>query len=147
MLDVAGALDLSRPGPHPFPDIADWTWTQHFPFKAAYTSNHRSVYLMTQRLHRHPFLGLFDGPDTNTTTDVPLVLDRAAAGAVSDEQPIHARHRRRPSPAERAATRPTPAPESAAWRSWPTAVLRLPEETARAEEYLAQFRTLACPPA
>ena len=25
---------------------------------------------MTQRLHRHPFLGLFDGPDTNTTTDV-----------------------------------------------------------------------------
>jgi hypothetical protein len=25
---------------------------------------------MTQRLHRHPFLGLFDGPDTNTTTDL-----------------------------------------------------------------------------
>jgi hypothetical protein len=55
---------------HPFPEIANWTWTQHFPFKAAYDSNHRSVYLMTQRLHRHPFLGLFDGPDTNTTTDV-----------------------------------------------------------------------------
>ena len=45
-------------------------WTQHSPFKAAYPSHHRSVYLMTQRLHRHPFLGLFDGPDTNTTTDV-----------------------------------------------------------------------------
>jgi hypothetical protein len=25
---------------------------------------------MTQRQFRHPFLGLFDGPDTNTTTDV-----------------------------------------------------------------------------
>ncbi len=24
---------------------------------------------MTQRLQRHPFLGLFDGPDTNTTTE------------------------------------------------------------------------------
>jgi hypothetical protein len=70
MLAVAGVLDCARPGKHPFPEIANWTWTQHFPFKAAYESNHRSVYLMTQRLHRHPFLGLFDGPDTNTTTDV-----------------------------------------------------------------------------
>ena len=70
MLDVSGVLDFARPGPHPFPPIREWHWTQHFPFKADYPSNHRSVYLMTQRLHRHPFLGLFDGPDTNTTTDV-----------------------------------------------------------------------------
>jgi hypothetical protein len=70
MLDVSGVLDFSRPGPHPFPPIREWHWTQHSPFKADYPSNHRSVYLMTQRLHRHPFLGLFDGPDTNTTTDV-----------------------------------------------------------------------------
>lgn len=70
MLDVSGVLDLNRPGQHPFPPIRDWTWTQHSPFKASYPSRHRSVYLMTQRLHRHPFLGLFDGPDTNTTTDV-----------------------------------------------------------------------------
>jgi cytochrome c553 len=70
MLFVGGTLDLGRPGPHPFPPIRDWSWTQHNPFKAAYSSRYRSVYLMTQRLHRHPFLGLFDGPDTNTTTDV-----------------------------------------------------------------------------
>ncbi len=70
MLAVSGLLDENRPGPHPFPPIRDWTWTQHSPFKAAYPSAHRSVYLMTQRLHRHPFLGLFDEPDTNTTTDV-----------------------------------------------------------------------------
>jgi cytochrome c553 len=69
MLDVSGVLDLGRPGPHPFPPIREWHWTQHFPFQAEYPSLHRSVYLMTQRLHRHPFLGLFDGPDTNTTTD------------------------------------------------------------------------------
>jgi len=70
MLAVSGLLDLNRPGEHPFPPIGEWTWTQHFPFKAAYPSKHRSVYLMTQRQFRHPFLGLFDGPDTNTTTDV-----------------------------------------------------------------------------
>jgi hypothetical protein len=34
-----------------------------------YSSTHRSVYVMTQRLQRHPFLGLFDAPDTNTSTD------------------------------------------------------------------------------
>ena len=69
-LTVAGRLDVHRPGPHPFPPIEKWTWTQHSQFKERYDSNHRSVYLMTQRLQRHPFLALFDGPDTNTTTDV-----------------------------------------------------------------------------
>jgi cytochrome c553 len=69
MRSVAGTLDLSRPLPHPFPDIKTWGWTQHTPFKDVYPSQHRSVYLMTQRLQRHPFMALFDGPDTNTTTD------------------------------------------------------------------------------
>jgi uncharacterized protein DUF1553/uncharacterized protein DUF1549/cytochrome c len=69
-LAVSGRLDLNRPGAHPFPTIDRWNWTQHSQFKEQYDSNHRSVYLMTQRLQRHPFLSLFDGPDTNTTTDV-----------------------------------------------------------------------------
>lgn len=69
MLAVAGKLDLARPGEHPFPPISDWNWTQHHPFKAVYDSQHRSVYLMTQRIQRHPFLALFDGPDPNTSTD------------------------------------------------------------------------------
>jgi Protein of unknown function (DUF1553)/Protein of unknown function (DUF1549)/Planctomycete cytochrome C len=73
MLAVCGTLDLSRPGAHPFPAITKWNWTQHYPFKTVYPSSHRSVYLMTQRQFRHPFLGLFDGPDTNTTTDVRAV--------------------------------------------------------------------------
>ncbi len=69
MLAVSGKLKVNRPGGHPFPDMTTWQWTQHFPFKrASYPSSHRSVYLMTQRLFRHPFVGLFDGPDTNTTT-------------------------------------------------------------------------------
>ena len=41
-----------------------------YPFKAVYESNHRSVYLMTQRIQRHPYLSLFDAPDANTPTDV-----------------------------------------------------------------------------
>ena len=78
LLAVSGTLDTRRPGPHPFPPIQDWKWTQHNPFKDVYPSNHRSVYLMTQRIQRHPFLGLFDGPDANasaekrTTSQVPL---------------------------------------------------------------------------
>ncbi|MEX2558476.1 MAG: DUF1553 domain-containing protein, partial [Pirellulales bacterium] len=70
MLAAAGNLDLARPGEHPFPPIESWSWTQHSPFKAVYESNHRGVYLMTQRIQRHPFLALFDGPDTNYSTDV-----------------------------------------------------------------------------
>jgi hypothetical protein len=70
MLAVSGTLDLRRPGRHPFPPIATWAWTQHAPFKEVYPSRHRTVYLMTQRLQRHSFLALFDGPDTNVTTDM-----------------------------------------------------------------------------
>jgi len=69
LLTVSGQINLARPGPHPFPAMADWHWTQHSQFRDRYDTPHRSVYLMTQRLQRHPFLALFDGPDTNTTTD------------------------------------------------------------------------------
>jgi hypothetical protein len=69
LLAVSGNLDPSRPGPQPFPPIAHWTWTQHNPFKEVYPSKHRSVYLMTQRFQRHPYLALFDGPDPNTTSE------------------------------------------------------------------------------
>jgi Protein of unknown function (DUF1553)/Protein of unknown function (DUF1549)/Planctomycete cytochrome C len=95
MLAVSGNLDRARPGPHPFPPIESWHWTQHEPFKAVYPSQHRSVYLMTQRLVKHPYLALFDGPDTNASTDSrpvstvplqalylmnnPFVLEQAAA--------------------------------------------------------------------
>ena len=68
LLLVTGELDR-RPGEgHPFPPEKDWKFTQHAPFKAVYESNRRSVYLMTQRIQRHPFLALFDGPDTNAST-------------------------------------------------------------------------------
>jgi hypothetical protein len=70
MLAVSGQLHQGPGGPHPFPPIEAWHWTQHNPFKAVYSTDRRSVYLMTQRLVKHPFLAIFDGPDTNSSTDV-----------------------------------------------------------------------------
>jgi hypothetical protein len=68
MLATSGDLDPTPGGPHPFPPEKTWGFTQHAPFTAVYDTNRRSVYLMTQRLVRHPFLALFDGADTNSST-------------------------------------------------------------------------------
>ncbi|MFO0951088.1 MAG: PSD1 and planctomycete cytochrome C domain-containing protein [Isosphaeraceae bacterium] len=70
LLAVSGRLDPGRPGAHPFPPVQDWHWTQHTPFKESYPTRHRTVFLMTQRLQRQPFLALFDGPDTNGSTEI-----------------------------------------------------------------------------
>jgi hypothetical protein len=68
MLTVSALLDRSPAGEHPFPDEGDWRYTQHRPFVAVYETNHRSIYLMQQRIRKHPFLSIFDGADTNATT-------------------------------------------------------------------------------
>jgi hypothetical protein len=68
LLFVGGNLDTSPAGPHPFPPSTDWNFTQHNPFKAVYETNRRSVYLMTQRIQRHPYLAIFDGPDPSVST-------------------------------------------------------------------------------
>jgi hypothetical protein len=68
LLALGGALDRSPGGPHPFPEQPTWNFTQHVPFKAVYDTDRRSVYLMTQRIQRHPYLALFDGADTNAST-------------------------------------------------------------------------------
>ena len=68
MLALGGNLDLKRPGAHPFPPKDKWKFTAHHQFKAVYPSNHRSVYLMVQRLHPHPYLSIFNGPDAGQST-------------------------------------------------------------------------------
>ncbi len=68
MLAVSGNLDRARGAAHPFPPKQSWHFTQHAPFKAVYETPKRSVYLMTQRIARHPFLALFDGADPNVST-------------------------------------------------------------------------------
>ncbi len=68
MLKVSGMLDSSPGQEHPFPSPHSWGFTQHTPFYAVYETNRRSVYIMQQRLKRHPFLALFDGADPNVST-------------------------------------------------------------------------------
>ncbi|WP_029629745.1 PSD1 and planctomycete cytochrome C domain-containing protein [Zavarzinella formosa] len=68
LLTASGQLDRQPGGPHPFPPENTWNFSQHVPFSALYDSDKRSVYLISLRNRRHPFLGLFDGADPNTTT-------------------------------------------------------------------------------
>ncbi len=69
LLAVSGSLDVSGANnPHPFPQEPMWDFTQHKPFNAVYDSQRRSVYLMTQRIQRQPYLAVFDGADPNAST-------------------------------------------------------------------------------
>ncbi len=72
LLYVGGELDEAPAGPHPFPPEQTWGFTQHSPFAAVYETRRRSVYLMQQRLRRHPYLALFDGADSSTATGARL---------------------------------------------------------------------------
>ncbi len=73
LLMHGGNLDLSPAGPHPFPPTHSFGFTQHNPFKAIYPTNRRSVYLMTQRIQRDPYLSIFDGADPSTSTAARMV--------------------------------------------------------------------------
>jgi len=68
MLAASGLLERGPAQGHAFPPTAKWDWTQHKPFTAVYDSNRRSIYVMQQRIRRHPFFALFDGADTNVST-------------------------------------------------------------------------------
>lgn len=70
MLAISGQLDPTPGGPHPFPPIQSWTYSQHRQFFAVYETNRRSVYLMQQRLRKNPMLELFDQADPNASTGV-----------------------------------------------------------------------------
>ncbi|MGE0128344.1 MAG: PSD1 and planctomycete cytochrome C domain-containing protein [Blastocatellales bacterium] len=69
ILAVSGQLDRTMGAEHPFPPETTWRFTQHVQFFAVYDTNRRSVYVMQQRLKKHPFFEVFDGADTNATTD------------------------------------------------------------------------------
>jgi hypothetical protein len=68
LMAVAGTLDHSVGGEHPLAPEGEWRYTQHKPFIAVYPSNKRTVYVMQQRIKRHPLLETFDGPDPNAST-------------------------------------------------------------------------------
>jgi hypothetical protein len=139
ILVVSGELDPTPAREHPFPSPVTWGYTQHGPFSAVYEHNRRSVYLMTQRLKRHPFLALFDGPDPNATTAERLVTTVPTQALFFLNDPfVHAK-------AEKWGTRLLAASSDPRQRielAWRRAVGRAPTqaELAEASEFLAEYR-------
>ena len=69
ILAVSGTLQPGSGGRYSFPAIDKLNFSQGNPFSAVYDHNHRSVYLMTPRLNKHPWMALYDGPDPNKSTE------------------------------------------------------------------------------
>lgn len=69
ILSVSGVLESGSGGRHPFKPTDKLNYTQSTPFTEVFDHNRRSVYLMSGRLSKHPFIALYDGPDTNKSTD------------------------------------------------------------------------------
>lgn len=140
LLVLGGNLDSSKAGPHPFPPQGEWKFTQHNPFRAVYETKRRSVYLMTQRIQRHPYLAIFDGADPSastaarTTSTTPLqALFLLNDKFVHDQAGSFAR--RLADSAESEGERLE--------RAWLMALGRRPEptEAAKASEFLAAARS------
>ena len=70
MLAISGQLDTVPANGHPLPAWDQKRYGLNGPFHEEYASNKRSVYLLTQRLFDHSFLGLFDPPDRSATTAI-----------------------------------------------------------------------------
>ena len=68
ILFTSGELNLTQPGAHPLDPWYKTRYNLNNPFHSEYDHDHRSVYLITQRIFRHSILGLFDSPDTNSST-------------------------------------------------------------------------------
>ena len=65
-------LDGSPAGMHPFPPQHEWNWEDqnHFaPDMSKYDTDRRTVYMMIQRSVRPTYFTLFDGPNTNVSTE------------------------------------------------------------------------------
>ncbi len=121
LLAVSGALDRTMAGPHPFPPADTWNFTQHSPFQAVYETNHRSVYLMTQRTAPPPVPGPVRRRRPQRQHRPALDDDRADAGAVLPQRPVRPRtggSARGPVAASRDGGRPAHRP-GAPDRLWP----------------------------
>jgi hypothetical protein len=72
LLADAQLLDRTPAGMHPFPPQAEWNWEDqnHFsPDMSKYETDRRTVYMMIQRSVRLTYFTLFDGPNTNISTE------------------------------------------------------------------------------
>jgi len=90
LLSISGELEPGPGGPHPFPHMGTWMFMQHGPFNAVYPSKRRSVYLMTQRIQRHPYLSMFDGADAAISTAArPLTITPIQALFFMNSEMVH----------------------------------------------------------
>jgi Protein of unknown function (DUF1553) len=136
---VSGELDPVPGRGHPFPSPTSWGYTQHAPFTAVYDHNKRSVYLMTQRIKRHPFLTLFDGPDPNASTPERRTTTVPTQALFFLNDPfVHAKSEKFATRLQRAGANPAQWVESA----YRLALGRPPSDAERSEasEFLATYR-------
>ncbi len=92
LLAASGEMEWGAPGPHPFPHMATWIYMQHGPFSDVYESNRRGVYVMTQRIQRHPYFGMFDGADPAiSVAQRPLTISPVQALYSMNAEFVHAR--------------------------------------------------------
>lgn len=91
LLTVADTLDRAKGGEHPFPPRTKWSYTQHTPFVDTYPTMKRSVYMMQQRIRKHPFFETWDGADPNASTGVrALSVTPIQALFQMNDQLVHA---------------------------------------------------------
>jgi hypothetical protein len=89
-LMISRQLESGPGGPHPFPNMGTWVYMQHDPVNAVYPSNRRSVYLMTQRIQRHPYLAMFDGADAAISVALrPLTITPIQALFFMNSELLH----------------------------------------------------------
>ncbi len=140
ILAVSGELDPTPAREHPFPAPTSWSFSQHGPFSAVYDHNKRSVYLMTQRLKRHPFLALFDGADPNASTAERLGTTVPTQALFFLNDPfVHEKSQKWATHLQTASAHETNAIEQA-WSRARLAVYRPTTERREATEFLAAYR-------
>ena len=140
LLLASGRLDLSAGGPHPIPDSSTWSYTQHVPFAGVPETNLRSVYQMTLRNRRMPFMALFDGADPNATTAMRQVTTVPTQSLFFLNDPFF--HTQAAVLAERILQLPDQVARmqylyQTALQRWPT-----PEEIARANSFREQYEKI-----
>ncbi len=86
LLAAGGHLDTSRPGPHPFPPIAAWAWTQHAPFKKGLALWRIQGILSRRRNYADPAR---DSDHAEASVQLPPLLQQEAVERRQPAPPIY----------------------------------------------------------
>lgn len=92
ILVVTGQLDRTQGQEHPLPPWDVKRYGLNGPFHAEFETPRRSVYLLTQRMYDHSFLGLFDPPDRSATTAMRSSADVPGQSLFLMNSPFIGRH-------------------------------------------------------